>query len=237
MFTPDFVNLENWHSCTVKPKSAKLLIFTCHKWRLQNKTFLVYAIIAKSLDIGKDTVANLSTLGVFRPLTNLSSLLPGLNDGTQRNHTDCFQSSLLINLGNISPHGDEFSSSSWHWTTLPGPNLTTITQPVPFSPKTAQIVGISSEPQEGPVSSPVPFCLDPLGDTNSVLIRSSAPFVMLISSSALTHLCSSNFFEKYHARISFSQKGETILEFDSSQSNKLGELNDPLFILFLMILP
>lgn len=59
--------------------------------------------------------------------------------------------------------------------------------------------------------------------------------MMLINSSAPTHLWSSNFFEKYPARISFSQKGETILEFDSSQSNKLGELNDPLFVLFLMI--
>lgn len=98
-------------------------------------------------------------------------------------------------------------------------------------------MGISSEPQEGPVSVPVPFCLDPLGDNHSVIFRSSAPFMMLISSSAPTHLWSSNFFEKYHARISFSQKGETILEFNSSQSNKLGELNDPLFVLFLMILP
>lgn len=70
---------------------------------------------------------------------------------------DSFQSSLFISLGNISPHGDEFSSSSWHWTTLPGPNLTTITQPVPFSPKTAQIVGISSEPQGGPSLHLFPF--------------------------------------------------------------------------------
>lgn len=59
--------------------------------------------------------------------------------------------------------------------------------------------------------------------------------MMLVSSSAPTHLWSSNFFEKYRARISFSQKGETILEFDSSQIHKLGKLNDPLFILFLMI--
>lgn len=140
MLTPDFVNLANRHPCAVNPRVPKLLIFICSKQRLhnKNKTFPVSAIIAKSQDIGKDIVTNLSTSGAFRPLTNLSNLLPGLDDGTQRNHRDSFQSSLLINLGNISPHGDEFSSSSLHWTTLPGPNLTTITQPVSFSPKKAR---------------------------------------------------------------------------------------------------
>ena len=44
---------------------------------------------------------------------------------------------------------------------------------------------------------------------------------------------SQDFLEKYHAGISFSQKGEIILEFDSShQNSQLGELNDPYHLLF-----
>ena len=74
-------------------------------------------------------------------------------------------------------------------------------------------MGISSEPQEGTVSVPVPFCLDPLGDTHSVIFRSSAPFMMLISSSAPTHLLGWDILEDYYARISLSQKREIILEF------------------------
>ena len=78
-------------------------------------------------------------------------------------------------------------------------------------------MGISSEPQEVPVSEPVPFCLGPLRDTHPFPLSYSAPIYLL------------GFLENYHAGMSFSQKGKIILEFDSShQSNQPSELNDPL---------
>ena len=98
-------------------------------------------------------------------------------------------------------------------------NSTAVKQPLLQSTKTIQIVGISNEPQEVPVSEFIPFCLGPLRDTYSFLLSSSAPI----------HLLGWDFLEKYHARISVSQKGEIILEIDSGhQSNAPDELNDPL---------
>lgn len=65
-------------------------------------------------------------------------------------------------------------------------------------------------------------------------------YTFLLISSAPIHLLGQYFLEKYQAKISFSQIGEIILDFDSSQqSNQPGELNDPstfLFSLSLMIL-
>ena len=78
-------------------------------------------------------------------------------------------------------------------------------------------MGISSEPQEVPVSEPVPFCLGPLRDTHPFPLSYSAPIYLL------------GFLENYHAGMSFSQKGKIILEFDSSHhSSQPGELNDTL---------
>ena len=77
-------------------------------------------------------------------------------------------------------------------------SCTTIKQPLSRSTKTDQIVGISNEPQEIPVSEPIPFRLGPSRDTYPFLLSSSAP----------THLLGWYFLEKYHVRISFSKKGE-----------------------------
>ena len=80
-------------------------------------------------------------------------------------------------------------------------------------------MGISNELQEVPISEPAPFWLGPLRDRHHFLLSPSAP----------THLLSQDFLEKYHARISFSQKKEIIVEFDSShKSTQEGELKDPL---------
>ena len=77
-------------------------------------------------------------------------------------------------------------------------------------------MGISNEPQQVPVSEPIPFFLGPLRD----------PRPFLFSSSASIHLLGQDFLKKYYAGI-FSKKEEIILEFDSShQSNQSGELND-----------
>ena len=76
-------------------------------------------------------------------------------------------------------------------------------------------MGISSEPQKVPVSQYIPFWLGPLKDTYSFHLSSSAP----------TQLLGWDFLVNYCVRISSSQKGEIILEFDSNQP---AELNDPL---------
>ena len=90
-------------------------------------------------------------------------------------------------------------------------NPTMIKQSLPSSFKTVQIVGVSNEHQETPVSEHIPFCLGPL--------RATHPFLLI-------HLLGWDILEKYHARISFSEKGEVILEIDSShQSSSPGELN------------
>ena len=93
-----------------------------------------------------------------------------------------------------------------------------------------QIVEISNEPQEVPVSEFFPFCLSPWRDT----------YHFPLSSTTSIHLLGQDFSEKYHARISFSQRGKMILDFDSyHQSNQPDELNDALtflFVLFLTIL-
>ena len=85
-------------------------------------------------------------------------------------------------------------------------NPTIIKQLLPQSTKTSQIVGMSNEPQEVPVSKPIFFYLGTLRDTH--------PF--LLSSTASIHLLGQDFLEKYCARISSSQKGEITLEIDSS---------------------
>ena len=65
-------------------------------------------------------------------------------------------------------------------------------------------MGLSNEPQNVPVSE--------------CPLRNTHPF--LLSSTASIHLLVQDFLETYHAGISFSQKGEIILEFDSNQSNQ-----------------
>ena len=80
-------------------------------------------------------------------------------------------------------------------------------------------MGLSNEPQQAPVSEPIPLCLGPLRDTHT----------FLLSSSTSIHLLCRDFLEKHQARISFSQKGEIIPEFDSRhQSKQQCELNDSL---------
>ena len=51
----------------------------------------------------------------------------------------------------------------------------------------------------------------------------------------MIHLLAWDFLQKYHTKISFSQKREIILEIDSHQSNPSGELNDPLIYLIAFI--
>ena len=60
-------------------------------WTKQN-FFLVSAIIAKSQDIEKEIITNLSSLGTFSPLTSFSIVLPVLNDKAPRNYTGSSQS-------------------------------------------------------------------------------------------------------------------------------------------------
>ena len=58
-------------------------------------------------------------------------------------------------------------------------------------------------------------------------LRNKHPF--LLSSTASIHLLVQDFLEKYLAGISFSQKGEIILEFDRSHKSKQPDkLNEPL---------
>lgn len=86
-------------------------------------------------------------------------------------------------------------------------------------------MGLSSDPQEFPFSGPIPFSLGPLRDTNTFLLSTSTP----------VHLLVQDFLEKYHDRVSFSQKGESILEFDSSsKSNQTGELHIHFDIFYLL---
>lgn len=74
-------------------------------------------------------------------------------------------------------------------------------------------MGISNKPQQVHISEPIPFCLGPLRDTHCFLLSSFAP----------THLLQ-DFSENYHAGISFSWKGEMMLEFDGNcQNGQLGE--------------
>ena len=76
---------------------------------------------------------------------------------------------------------------------------TTIKQALPQGTKTVQIVGISNEPQNIPVSEQIPFCLGPLSYTHPFLLGSLAPI----------HLLDQDLVEKNNARISFTQNGET----------------------------
>ena len=59
---------------------------------------------------------------------------------------------------------------------------------------------ISNEPQEVPVSEPIPFCLGPFRNTHAFL---------LISSDSI-YLLGWDFLEKHHSIISFSQKEDII---------------------------
>ena len=79
---------------------------------------------------------------------------------------------------------------------------------MPQDTKTVHVVRITNKRQQVPIYKPIFFCLGPLRDTYS----------FLLSVSALGHLLGQD-LEKYHAGISFSQKGETILEFDDNNQN------------------
>ena len=120
----------------------------------------------------------------------------------------------------ISPDwGWTSSHPNWHGSHTLGVQTHYYKTPLPQSTKTVQIAGTSNELQEVPVSEPIPFCLDSLRNTHSLLLSPSTPI----------HLLGQDFKEKDHARIFFSQKREIILEIDSShQSIPPGELNDPL---------
>ena len=52
---------------------------------------------------------------------------------------------------------------------------TTIKQPLHQRTKTVQTVGISNEPQEVPVSAPIPLYLGPLRDTHPFLLEFISP--------------------------------------------------------------
>ena len=86
-------------------------------------------------------------------------------------------------------------------------NPTTINQAWPRTTNTVQVVEISNKLQKFPVSGHIPFFLSPLRDTHPFLLCLSTPICLL----------DQDFLEKYHAGISFSQKGEVILEYDSSR--------------------
>ena len=88
------------------------------------------------------------------------------------------------------------------WATLLVLNPNTIKQSLPQSTKTVQLVGIFNELQEVPLSEPTLFCIGPLRDRYSFLLSSSASIYFL----------GGGFLEKYHAKISFSPKGEIILD-------------------------
>lgn len=117
------------------------------------------------------------------------------------------QSSLLIDLeGTLLHFGDgSLPVQTDSAATLSLLNLTAIKQPLPWNAKTVQIVGIFNESQEVPVSEHIPFCLGPLRDTHH----------FLLSSFNLIHSLGQDFSENYHARISFSQSGEIILEIEN----------------------
>ena len=96
-------------------------------------------------------------------------------------------------------------------------NPSIIKQFLPWSAKTFQIVGLSNEPQESPISKPVPFCSGPLRDTHTFILSSFTPIQFL----------GQDFLEKYIDRMYFSQKGGIILEIDSSHGSKPPvDLND-----------
>lgn len=97
-----------------------------------------------------------------------------------------------------------------------GLNPIPIKQPQSQSAKTVQIVRFCNKPQQVPVSEPIPFYLGPLRYTHNFLLSSSTPI----------HLLGWDFLEKLSCQNIF-QKGEIILEFDSSnQNSQPGELSD-----------
>lgn len=72
-------------------------------------------------------------------------------------------------------------------------------------------MGISDKPQCVPISKPTLLCLGSLQDKYPLLLSKSSP----------VHLLGWDFLEKYHAAISFSQKGEITLEFKSPELKSL----------------
>lgn len=85
--TPDFINLVNQLAHALdesrKRKTAKIFnLLRQMKFPTQNPAS---TIIAKSQDIRKEVVTNLSTAGAFHPLTSLSNILPIPNVGVPRN--------------------------------------------------------------------------------------------------------------------------------------------------------
>ena len=84
-------------------------------------------------------------------------------------------------------------------------NPTAIKQPLPQSTKAVQIVGIPSEPQQIPVSEPVPHCSGPLRDAHPFLLSSSISFHLLGF-----FLENSFFLENYHARSLSLKRGHQI---------------------------
>ena len=157
-------------------------------------------------DPGKETVTNCGeTLGLrclwpsSRPFTVL--LIPRTSRG----------SSAPSSKKQLSRSGMNLSLSLSHSLV---PNPTAVQQPSLGGLN--QTVGVSNPPREVTVSEPIPFNLGPLRDIAPFLRGSSTPILLL----------GWDFLEKYHAEISFSRKGEIILEFDSSQQNgQSGELN------------
>lgn len=202
-------------------KKSKILNFQLWQTKvpINNQNLLVSVIVAKSQDTGEEFLINLSTSGDFGLLTSPSNILLIPNDGTPRNYRGSSHPSLL--LGSEKPLSRLGRSLSLSWLN-PEPHSVlspaATKQSLPQSTKTVQIVRFSINPQQAPVSEMILFGLGPLRDTHPFLLSSSTP----------THLLCGDFLEKHHARISFSQKGEIILEFDSGhQNSQSGEWNNP----------
>lgn len=104
---------------------------------------------------------------------------PNSNVGTLRKYRSSSQSSLLIGLEKHLSRLRMIPFSPDTRATLPVVNPPITKQTLPWSPKTAQIVGISDEPQEVSVSKSISFCLCPLGDTHLFLFSSSISITII----------------------------------------------------------
>ena len=99
MSTPHLLNLES-SSLTLDESPPKKATEILHlqlqqmETPAQNRNPLVSAINAKSQDIGKETITNLSTSGTFSPLTSLPNILI-LNDRALGIYRGSSQFSLL----------------------------------------------------------------------------------------------------------------------------------------------
>ena len=106
-------------------------------------------------------------------------------------------------------------------------NPTVTKQLLPQNIEMVQIVGVSNKPQQVSIAKPIfSFCLGPLKDTHH----------FILCSSIFIHILSCDFLENYLAGICFSQKGEIILEFDSSNQVNQMTLQHLLFAPSLMAL-